>query len=641
MLSEPRSRWKLSTIINVTLLILYLLGAVTLVALVNVNAKQQALRNAELYSSMILDRNVVTHSFFNNALKTSLYDLFEEHFFEPTWLSATFAINSVAKDYGLFTEKDLYYKESAINARNPVHEADPLERSFIEKLNADPKLTTESAIREYGHEPFFTVMHRGQVVKEACLLCHGDPEDAPHGIVDYYGSERGFHRKPGQTISAISIRIPLAMAYQDANQFSFKLSGFLLALMLVIFASQYMIIRQLLFAPINVLYRKAQRIAHEPEHLGDALPIPVGKELAELVGAFNSMSTGLRHHHDSLEQTIRERTIELEEANQALNDDIEIRKGVEFSLEQLRHRNEMILNTTSEGILGLGPAGQITFFNRTAERLMGLKTQQINQVKIHEFISRIATEHEQPGPAEVIAEILDRGTQADNQEGILSDVSGRTFPIEYSCAPLLGNGITGAVFSFSDITERKHSERKIQKLAFYDQLTELPNRTLFYDRITQRVAQAKRDKQKLALMFLDLDDFKVINDTFGHAAGDDFLRMTARRLREGSRQADTVARLGGDEFVWFGEIDDEKTAKLIAEKFLEEIARPVKLGQQDFSSTISIGIALFPDSAQDVAGLMKCADAAMYSVKQRGKSGFHSYQEATELSGGYIPGRSG
>jgi diguanylate cyclase (GGDEF)-like protein len=109
----------------------------------------------------------------------------------------------------------------------------------------------------------------------------------------------------------------------------------------------------------------------------------------------------------------------------------------------------------------------------------------------------------------------------------------------------------------------------MQKLAFYDQLTELPNRTLFYDRITQRVAQAKRDKQKLALMFLDLDDFKIINDTFGHTAGDEFLRMTARRLREGSRQADTVARLGGDEFVWFGEIDDEEAAKLIVEKELK------------------------------------------------------------------------
>ena len=626
MSSNPKSRWKLSTISNVTLLLLYLVGAVALVILVNVNTKQQALRNAELYSSMILDRNVVTHSFFNKVLKTSLYDLFEEHFFEPTWLSSTFAINSVASDYGLFTQKDLYYKEFAINARNPIHEAGPMERRFIERLNANPNLITESAIREYDHEPFFTVMRRGQVVKEDCLFCHGDPQDAPPGIVDHYGAQKGFYLRPGQTISAISIRIPLAMAYQEANHFSFKLSGFLLALLLAIFAFQYIVTRQLLFVPIDTLYRKAKRIAHEPEHLGDALPIPSGQELAELVEAFNSMSTGLLRHQDSLEQTIRERTAELEEANQTLNDDIEIRKEVERTLEQLRHRNEMILNTTSEGILGLDSAGQITFFNRAAEDLMGLEKEQTGQVKIQDFISHMTTEQEQSKQAELITEVLAKGTKIDHQEGLICHVNGRTFPIEYSCAPLLGNGITGAVFSFSDITERKRSECEIQNLAFYDQLTGLPNRTLFYDRITQRVAQAVRDKQRLALMFLDLDDFKIINDTLGHAAGDDFLSVIAKRLRESSRQADTVARLGGDEFVWFGEIDDEEDIRRIAGKFLEGIAQPVKLDQHNFSSTVSIGIAIFPDSAQDVLGLMKCADSAMYRVKQKSKNAFQFYR---------------
>lgn len=619
------SRWKLSTISNITLLALYLVGSVILVALVNVNTKQQALHNAELYSRMILDRNVVTHSFFNNALKTSLYDLVKQQFFEPDWLSATFAIKGVASDYGLFTEGGLYYKESAINARNPVHEADPLERSFIERLNANAKLTTESSIREYDQEPFFTVLRRGQLVKEDCLFCHGDPEKAPPGIIEHYGSKRGFHRKPGQTVSAISIRIPLEMAYQDANQFSLKLSGILLILLLAIFAFQYVVTRRLLFAPIDALSRKAQRIAHDPEHLGDTLPLPAGRELAELVESFNSMSYGLRQHHESLEQMIHDKTMELEKTNQALSDDIAIRMKIEQTLEQLRHRNEMVLDTTSEGILGLGPAGQITFLNRAARTLTGLEEKHIDQVKIQEFLGRLTTAQDQSEPAEMINQILAKGGQLAHQEGLFTQLGGKVFPIEYSCAPLLGNEITGAVFSFSDITERKRSEREIQKLAFYDQLTGLPNRTLFYDRITQRVAQAQRDKQKLALMFLDLDDFKMINDTLGHAAGDEFLREVARRLREGSRQADTVARLGGDEFVWFGEIIDEEDARLIAEKFLEGIARPVRLGEYNFSSTVSIGIALFPDSAQHVAGLMKCADTAMYSVKHRSKNAFCFY----------------
>lgn len=627
-MTDSSPHWKLSTIINIVLLALYLTGSVALVTLVNVHTKQQALKNAERYSGMILDRNVATHAFFNNALKTSLYKLFEDHFFEPHWMSSTFAINSVASDYGLFTEKDLYYKEAAINARNPRHEADPLERAFIEQANADPEVITASAIREYDRQPFFTVLRRGQAVKQECLLCHGDPADAPLGIIDHYGADRGFHRQLGETASAISIRIPLAVAYQDANNFSFKLSGFLLILLLVIFAFQYIVSRQLLFVPVDALCKKAQRIAHEPGHLGETLPKPVGRELGELVEAFNSMSSGLRQHHDSLEQTIQHRTAELEEANRALNEDIEIRKKVELTLEQLRHHNELILNTTSEGILGLNPEGVVSFFNRAAQALMGLEEQHIGQLRIQDFITPSSPAKDHPSPPQLINEALAKGSRTDHREGILTCLDGRTFPIEYSCAPLHGNGTAGAVFSFKDITERKRSEREIKNLAFYDQLTGLPNRTLFYDRITQRVAQVKRDRQKLAVMFLDLDDFKMVNDTLGHAAGDEFLKEIARRLREGSRLADTVARLGGDEFIWFGEIIDEEDARLIASKFLEGISRPVTLGQHNFSSTVSIGIAIFPDSSQTVEGLMKCADAAMYAVKQSTKNAFHFCQKA-------------
>lgn len=627
MPSDPESRWKLSTISNISLLLLYLFGSVALVTLVNINTKQQALHNAELYSGMILDRNVATHSFFNNALKTSLYNLFEEHFFEPDWLSATFAINSIASDYGMFTQKDLYYKESSINARNPIHEADPLERGFIEKLNTDANLNTDSAIREYDNEPYLTILRRGQVAKEECLFCHGAPEAAPPGIVDHYGPQRGFNYKVGQTVSVISIRVPLALAYQEANEFSLKLSAFLLIIMLSIFSFQYLVSRHLFFVPIDALSRKARRIAHEPEHLGDTLPAPVGRELAELVDSFNSMSSSLRQHHDSLELIIRHRTLELEEANRALNDDIEIRKEVEQTLEQLRHHNERILDTTSEGILGLDLEGQITFFNRAARILMGLDEKHISQVRLQDFLSPLTSGKNQSEPAELITETLVKGTQVDHQEGLFSQPGGGTFPIEYSCAPLLGDNITGAVFSFSDITERKRSEREIQNLAFYDQLTRLPNRTLFYDRITQRVAQVERVGQKLALMFMDLDDFKTVNDTLGHVSGDEFLKEIARRLRECSRHADTVARLGGDEFVWFGEVIDEDDVRSIADKFLKEIARPVRLGERDFASTVSIGIALFPDSAQDVAELMKCADAAMYSVKYKSKNNYQFYHK--------------
>ncbi len=627
MTSRPKKRWRLSTISNITLIALYLVGSLALILLVNFNTRQQALRDAERYASLILDRNVVAHAFFNNVLKTSLYDIFQDHYFEPEWFSANFSIHNAANDYELFTTENLYYKESAINARNPAHEATSLEREFIERLNADPGLKLESAISEINETPYFTVMRRGQVVSEGCLHCHGDPDDAPEGITSHYGKERGFHMKLGHTVSALSIRIPLTLAYRDANLFSFKLSAFLLLLLLVIFGIQYAITRQLLFTPIDALHREAQIIAHDPAHLGRTLDLPRGRELSQLVAAFNTMSHNLRERHDMQEQIIRVRTMELEEANQALHADIDKRRQAEASLEKLRLRNELILDTTSEGILGLDTEGRITFFNRAASTLLDLRPEHIGRIGIFNCLGRRGGDLKDNELSQRINAILAKGEQLAKQQGYLQNIDGqRGFPAEFSCAPILDNGITGAVFSFSDISERKRTEREIQNLAFYDQLTQIPNRTLFYDRIHQRVAQAERDKDRLALMFLDLDDFKMVNDTLGHAAGDDFLKMVARRLQEGSRVADTVARLGGDEFVWFGEIADEEDAQLIAQKFLEGISRPVRLGEHNFSSTVSIGIALFPESARDVAGLMKAADAAMYVAKQKSKNAFEFYR---------------
>ncbi|NIQ11710.1 MAG: GGDEF domain-containing protein [Gammaproteobacteria bacterium] len=259
--------------------------------------------------------------------------------------------------------------------------------------------------------------------------------------------------------------------------------------------------------------------------------------------------------------------------------------------------------------------------------MMGLKDRHKEHINILDYLKGLKTEPLQPNPIEEIKRTLNNGEIINEREALLAHMEKHLFPIEYSCAPLKNEEITGAVFSFKNITERKRSEREIQNLAFYDQLTKLPNRTLFYDRIKQRVAQAERDQQKLGVMFFDLDDFKVVNDTLGHDAGDEFLRVIARRLKDSSRQADTIARLGGDEFVWFGEIIDKDDAELIAKKFLENVAQPVNLEGQNLISTVSIGISLFPDSAKDVVGLMKCADTAMYSAKQKSKNAFHFYRK--------------
>lgn len=177
---------------------------------------------------------------------------------------------------------------------------------------------------------------------------------------------------------------------------------------------------------------------------------------------------------------------------------------------------------------------------------------------------------------------------------------------------------------FEDITARKKSDAQIQKLAYYDTLTGLPNRTLLFDRLDQALAGASRRNGKVALLFIDLDGFKLINDNLGHAQGDLLLTTVAHRLRDGVRRSDTLARLGGDEFmVLISYAGEERNAAHLAQNLLELISPPCKIGGRDVYTSASIGISIFPDDGGDVETLMRCADMAMYAAKEAGRNGYH------------------
>jgi diguanylate cyclase (GGDEF)-like protein/PAS domain S-box-containing protein len=179
-----------------------------------------------------------------------------------------------------------------------------------------------------------------------------------------------------------------------------------------------------------------------------------------------------------------------------------------------------------------------------------------------------------------------------------------------------------------DVTERKRAEREIQKLAYYDTLTGLPNRTLFFDRLSLALAQGRREHRNVGVLFLDLDRFKAINDTLGHVAGDMLLKYVARRLRGCVRESDTVARLGGDEFVVvLPGVHSEQDLTNFAKKILTALSRPVRLGEKKFFTTASIGISVFPLDAEDVDSLLRNADIAMYAAKDRGKNTYQFFSE--------------
>ncbi len=180
-----------------------------------------------------------------------------------------------------------------------------------------------------------------------------------------------------------------------------------------------------------------------------------------------------------------------------------------------------------------------------------------------------------------------------------------------------------------DISERKKAEEAITFQAFHDLLTGLPNRVLFKDRLTLALRQAKRQGQRLAVMFIDIDRFKLVNDTYGHHEGDELLKCFAKRARACLRSGDTLARQGGDEFtVLLPDVHSGDDAGAIAGKILGELQRPFTIAGQPLLATASIGIALFPDDGETPDALLGNADIAMYQIKGRGKNGYQQYQPA-------------
>jgi len=192
----------------------------------------------------------------------------------------------------------------------------------------------------------------------------------------------------------------------------------------------------------------------------------------------------------------------------------------------------------------------------------------------------------------------------------------------------LGNGIA---ITSREITERKRLDDRVQYLAHYDQLTGLPNRTLLQDRLRQALLRAQRHGHKVAVFMLDLDHFKRINDSLGHANGDVLLHAVGQRLLSLIRETDTIGRIGGDEFVSvmpdFKSLEDVKRCGAL---IVERMAQPIRIGEREIEITVSVGLCIYPDSGLGIDDILKNADTAMYETKDRGRKGFHMFAETVE-----------
>ncbi|HEX7829376.1 MAG TPA: EAL domain-containing protein [Thermoanaerobaculia bacterium] len=222
----------------------------------------------------------------------------------------------------------------------------------------------------------------------------------------------------------------------------------------------------------------------------------------------------------------------------------------------------------------------------------------------------------------IVPMVQQRGRWRGEATGLRRD--GVNFPQEISLTSIGGGGAMVCVVR--DITERTYAEEQIKHLAYHDALTNLPNRLLFKDRLTVALSHAQRDGSRLAVLFLDLDRFKVINDSLGHNIGDQLLQAVAARVQACVRESDTVARLGGDEFtVLLPRLQRSDDAAPIAEKIIEAVRYPFHIEGREFFTTTSIGISLFPEDGTDAETLIKSADTAMYQAKELGRDNYQLF----------------
>jgi diguanylate cyclase (GGDEF)-like protein len=355
--------------------------------------------------------------------------------------------------------------------------------------------------------------------------------------------------------------------------------------------------------PLLQITASARAIGEGKENF-QPLPVVARDEIGVLASAFNRMMAVIEQQQEA------------------------IREEKDFAENLLEHAAAPIFVIDAEH--------RVIIWNRACEELTGIRAEEVKGTDGHWRAFYAQPRHcladfAVSGMVEGLSagyERHDRSTLV--QEGLRAEgwrvmVGGRRRYLSFNAAPIRNKQgqIIAAIQTLEDLTENKEAEKRLEQMAHFDTLTNLPNRTLFFDRLDQGVAAAVRYGHTLGLLYLDLDGFKQVNDSAGHDAGDLVLAAVARRLEKCIRRSDTVARVGGDEFtVILTQVAGEAEAQMVAGRILDALAVPVILGERTFTLGVSIGISLCPANGCDPDSLVKQADAAMYRVKGVGKNSY-------------------
>jgi len=299
---------------------------------------------------------------------------------------------------------------------------------------------------------------------------------------------------------------------------------------------------------------------------------------------------------------------------------------VETENKEKRRWLNAILSSITDGLISTDRGGVINFINPIGEKLLGQSSEAVIGKSLEEVFKI------QEGPTgRILGLSIETVANEFLTEGDYYLVKGEErLPVELR-GSLIRNEheqVVGSVLVFRDITLRKLQEERLNYLAIHDALTDLPNRLLFNDRLRIGLEQARRKNTKLGVIMLDLDFFKVINDTYGHNFGDLVLVEAGKILKQLIRKTDTVARFGGDEFtILLGELSSVETGIQVAERIVQAFNLPLTIDNKKMTIRASLGLAIFPDQAQEPEELLKKADLAMYAAKEAGRNQVKLYSD--------------